>query len=212
MSLSSPIKLNNGVLMPRIHLGVYMTSGRETSQAVTHALEAGYRAVDSAEWYANEKEVGSAILKYLEKNADVKREDVWFTTKLKENRGYDETRKKIRESIRKSGMGYLDLYLLHSPYGGKGKRLECWRAVEDAVAEGEVRAGGVSNYGVKHVRISVLSLIYLVPNGHALTAFWRSCKNSSIRNLKLSQLSTKSKSIPLTHAQTLHPSAKSTVL
>ncbi|KAK0101361.1 hypothetical protein ONS95_006536 [Cadophora gregata] len=153
MSLSTnPIKLNNGVLMPRIHLGVYMTSGSETSNAVTYALEAGYRAVDSAEWYANEKEVGSSILKYLEKNPEVKREDVWFTTKLKENRGYDETRRKIKESIRKSGMGYLDLYLLHSPYGGKGKRLECWRAVEDAVAEGEVRAGGVSNYGVKHLQ------------------------------------------------------------
>ncbi|KAH7360226.1 NADP-dependent oxidoreductase domain-containing protein [Rhexocercosporidium sp. MPI-PUGE-AT-0058] len=152
MSITSPIKLNNGILMPRIHLGVYMTSGHETLQAVTYALEAGYRAIDSAEWYANEKEVGSAILKYLQENKEVKREDVWFTTKLKENRGYDETRKKIKESIRSSGVGYLDLYLLHSPYGGKGKRLECWRAVEDAVAEGEVRAGGVSNFGVKHLQ------------------------------------------------------------
>jgi len=152
MSLTSPIKLNNGVLMPRIHLGVYMTSGRETSNAVTHALTAGYRAIDSAEWYANEAEVGSSILKYLEQNPSVKREDIWFTTKLKENRGYDETRKKIKESVKKSGLGYLDLYLLHSPYGGKGRRLECWRAVEDAVEEGEVRAGGVSNYGVKHLQ------------------------------------------------------------
>lgn len=108
---------------------------------------------DSAEWYANEKEVGSAILSYLNQNTDAKREDIWFTTKLKENRGYDETRRKIRQSVEKSGLGYLDLYLLHSPYGGRAKRLECWRAVEDAVAEGEVRAGGVSNFGVKHVCI-----------------------------------------------------------
>ncbi len=86
----------------------------------------------------------------------MKREDLWFTTKLKENRGYEQTRKAIKESIRKSGLGYLDLYLLHSPYGGKGKRLECWRAVEDAVEDGEVRAGGVSNYGVKHVRFLFL--------------------------------------------------------
>ena len=119
---------------------------------VMHALEAGYQAVDSAEWYANEKEVGSAILKYI-KDKGAKREDIWFTTKLKDNRGYDETRRKIKESIRKSGLSFIDLYLLHSPYGGMQKRRECWRAVEDAVSDGEVRAGGVSNFGVRHVRL-----------------------------------------------------------
>lgn len=151
-SLASTIKLNNGIQMPRIHLGVYMTSGRETSTAVTHALAAGYRAIDSAEWYANEAEVGSSINKFLQASSGaVKREDVWFTTKLKSNVGYEDTRKKIKRSIKESGLGYLDLYLLHSPYGGKRARLECWRAVEDAIEEGEVRAGGVSNYGVKHV-------------------------------------------------------------
>lgn len=93
----------------------------------------------------------------------MRREDVWFTTKLKENRGYDETRQKIRESTKKSGLGYLDLYLLHSPYGGKLRRLECWRAVEDAVAEGEVRAGGVSNYGVKHLQELLASKPKTIP-------------------------------------------------
>lgn len=127
-----------------------MTSGRECSAAVKHALEAGYKAVDSAEWYENEKEVGSAISTFIKENGG-KREDIWFTTKLKDNRGYDATRKKIKESVKKSGLGYLDLYLLHSPYGGKQRRLDCWRAVEDAVLEGEVRAGGVSNFGIKHV-------------------------------------------------------------
>ena len=151
-SLSSTIKLNNGVLMPRIHLGTYMTSGRETSTAVTHALSLGYLAIDSAEWYGNEKAVGSAILKYIKSSEQqVKREDIWFTTKLQNNVGYEDTKRKIQESVKESGLGYLDLYLLHSPYGGRGKRLECWRAVEDAIDEGSVRAGGVSNYGVKHV-------------------------------------------------------------
>ncbi|KAG0648380.1 putative oxidoreductase [Hyphodiscus hymeniophilus] len=149
-SLASVIKLNTGISMPRIHLGVYMTSGRETSSMVTHALDAGYRAVDSAEWYANEKEVGSSILRYVTEKG-VKREDIWFTTKLKDNRGYDETRRKIKESIKKSGLGYIDLYLLHSPYGGSQKRKECWSAVEDAIAEGEIRCGGVSNFGVRHL-------------------------------------------------------------
>ncbi|CAL3971974.1 unnamed protein product [Diplocarpon coronariae] len=154
-SLNSTIKLNNGVLMPRIHLGVYMTSGRETRSAVTHALNAGYRAIDSAEWYANEAEVGSSVLAFLESPENTSRRtrgDLWFTTKLKENRSYAATRTSIRASIQRSGLGYLDLYLLHSPYGGKKARRECWRAVEDAVDEGEVRAGGVSNFGVKHLR------------------------------------------------------------
>jgi diketogulonate reductase-like aldo/keto reductase len=137
--------------MPQIHLGVYMTSGRECESAVSHALEAGYLAIDSAEWYANEKEVGRAIKKYLEVNKEVKREDLWFTTKLKSNAGYDATRKAVKDSLKKSGLDYIDLYLLHSPYGGKEKRLDCWKAVEDAILEGEVKAGGVSNFGVKHV-------------------------------------------------------------
>lgn len=136
-----------------------MTSGRECSSAVTHALKAGYRAVDSAEWYANEREVGSSINAFLKSNSQLKREDIWFTTKLKSNVGYEDTRRKIKQSIKESGLGYIDLYLLHSPYGGKSRRLECWRAVEDAVTEGEVRVGGVSNFGVRHVCICHLLLL-----------------------------------------------------
>ncbi|KAF7897914.1 uncharacterized protein EAF01_008880 [Botrytis porri] len=151
-SLSKTIALNNGIQMPRIHLGVYMTSGRETETAVSTALAAGYLAFDSAEWYANEAQVGSAINKHLNANKNVKREDFWFTTKLKTNASYDATRKAVKDSLKRSGLDYIDLYLLHSPYGGKKRRLECWRAVEDAIADGEVRAGGVSNYGVKHLQ------------------------------------------------------------
>lgn len=150
-SLSSTIKLNNGVLMPRIHLGVYMTYGDETKNAVAKALKAGYRGIDSAEWYANEREVGEAIRGFLSKNKEITRQDIWFTTKLKTNQSYAVTRSKIKRSIKESGLDYLDLYLLHSPYGGKDARLSCWKAVEDAIDEGEVRAGGVSNYGVRHV-------------------------------------------------------------
>jgi diketogulonate reductase-like aldo/keto reductase len=156
-SLASTIELNNGIQMPRIHLGVYMTSGNETSRAVSHALSAGYRGFDSAEWYANEREVGSAINSYLTSSANkhlgLQRREVWFTTKLKTNSSYDATRKGIKRSLERSKLEYLDLYLLHSPYGGKEKRLECWRAVEDAIEEGVVRAGGVSNFGVRHVRM-----------------------------------------------------------
>ncbi|TVY15805.1 putative oxidoreductase [Lachnellula arida] len=154
-ALTSTLPLNSGVPIPRLHLGVYMTSGHECSSAVRHALCAGYRAINSAEWYANEAEVGSAINSFLaskQNQAGLKRDDIWFTTKLKSNISYDATRRSIKQSIKKSGLGYIDLYLLHSPYGGKQKRLECWRAVEDAVNEGECRAGGVSNFGVKHLQ------------------------------------------------------------
>jgi len=150
-SLSSTKKLNNGHRIPLIHLGVYQTSGRECSNAVTAALEAGYRAIDSAEWYGNEAAVGSAIVKFLDAHPDVQRRDIWFVTKLKDNLNYDDTRMSIEKSIRKSGLGYIDLYLLHSPYGGKEVRAECWRAIEDAIEERQVRSGGVSNFGIKHV-------------------------------------------------------------
>jgi len=138
-------------------LGVYNTLGGDTVSAVTHALHAGYRGFDSAEWYENEKQVGNAINTFLqsaENRENLKREDIWFTTKLKTNISYDATQKAIRKSIQESGLEYLDLYLIHSPYGGKRKRLECWRAIEDAIENGEIRAGGVSNYGVKHVKSS----------------------------------------------------------
>ncbi|KAF7944378.1 hypothetical protein EAE96_010775 [Botrytis aclada] len=162
-SLSKTIALNNGVQMPRIHLGVYMTSGRETETAVSTALAAGYLAFDSAEWYANEAQVGSAMNKYLNANKNVKREDLWFTTKLKTNTSYDATRRAVKDSLKRSGLDYIDLYLLHSPYGGKKRRLECWRAVEDAIADGEVRAGGVSNYGVKHLQELLDSKPRMIP-------------------------------------------------
>jgi diketogulonate reductase-like aldo/keto reductase len=138
-----------------------MTSGSETEDAVRWALEAGYRAIDSAEWYANEHEVGTAVQTFLnskENDEGLKREDIWFTTKLKTNTSYDATRRAIKRSVKESRLGYLDLYLLHSPYGGKKKRLECWNALEDAYRDGEVRAIGVSNYGVKHVSESPVGL------------------------------------------------------
>ncbi|KAK0514736.1 hypothetical protein JMJ35_003353 [Cladonia borealis] len=146
LNLGSRIKLANGLSMPQIHLGVYLTSGSQT---------AGYRAVDSAQMYHNEHEAGSAILAYLSSpsnRSSLKREDIHFTSKLASNTSYEAARKSIKQSVKQSGLGYIDLFLLHSPYGGKVKRLECWRAVEDAIEDGEIRTGGVSNFGVKHLK------------------------------------------------------------
>lgn len=137
--------------IPHIHLGVYLTSGKETSEATRYALEAGYRAFDSAQMYHNEREVGSTISAYLEKHPEIKREDIHYTSKLASNAGYEAVRKSITKSVKECGLGYIDLFLLHSPYGGKDVRLSSWKALEDAVLEGEVRIPGVSNYGEKHV-------------------------------------------------------------
>lgn len=104
--------------------------------------------------YHNEGQVGSAIRSFLSgpiNDSFLKREDIHFTSKLASNTSYDAARKSIKQSVKTSGLGYIDLFLLHSPYGGKTKRLECWKAVEDAINDGEVKTGGVSNFGVKHV-------------------------------------------------------------
>ncbi|KAI1613861.1 alcohol dehydrogenase [Exophiala viscosa] len=154
-SLSTRLTLANGLSIPQIHLGVYLMSGKEASSAVKWALQAGYRGIDSAQMYRNEKDCGQAILSFLsDKNlnaAGLKREDIFFTSKLASNASYEAARRSIKQSVQVSGLGYIDLFLLHSPYGGKSARLSSWRAVEDAIQDGEIRIGGVSNFGVKHL-------------------------------------------------------------
>jgi diketogulonate reductase-like aldo/keto reductase len=121
--------------------------------------------VDSAQMYHNEKEVGQGIKKFLSSSSNTTglvRNDIWYTTKLASNSSYDASRKSIKQSLRACGLYHIDLFLLHSPYGGKKARLESWRAVEDAIAAGEVRAGGVSNYGIKHVSTSMAIIATLL--------------------------------------------------
>jgi diketogulonate reductase-like aldo/keto reductase len=150
--------------MPQIQLGLYMMSGREVLAAVPWALAAGYRGLDSAQMYHNEAEAGRAVRAYLSSPAAAgagfaAREDLFYTSKLASNSAdYDAVRRSIRRSVDASGLGYIDLFLLHSPYGGREARLQSWRALEDAIDAGEVRSGGVSNYGVKHVSLVVFLL------------------------------------------------------
>ncbi|KAK4998678.1 hypothetical protein LTR66_002146 [Elasticomyces elasticus] len=116
--------------------------------------------------YHNEHEVGSAISKFLSSSANgtaLKREDVHYTSKLASNSSYDTARKSIKQSVKKCGLGYIDLFLLHSPYGGKQARLDSWRAVEDAIKDGEVKIGGVSNFGVKHLQELIDSSPRILP-------------------------------------------------
>lgn len=105
---------------------------------------------DGATWYYNESECGDAIRAWLD-STGTPRSEIYWATKLKDNISYDDTMKAIDRSLEACGLGYIDLYLLHSAIGGPEKRRECWRAVCDAKNQGKVRSIGVSNFGVRHL-------------------------------------------------------------
>ncbi len=133
------VKLNNGVRMPKIGYGVYQVTKEECERCVLDALDAGYRMIDTAQSYFNEEEVGSAIRK-----SGVNRDDIFLTSKVWiENYSYEKCRKSVLESMRKLGTDYIDLMLLHQPFGDT---YGAWRALEDLYREGRVRAIGISNH------------------------------------------------------------------
>jgi diketogulonate reductase-like aldo/keto reductase len=146
LSIASRVKLNNGVEIPLLGLGVFQaSSGDETRNAVKWALEAGYRHIDTARIYGNEADVGAAL-----KKSGVPREDVFVTTKLwNSDHGYDKTLRACDASLERLGLAYVDLYLVHWPVAGP--RLDTWRAMETLLADGKCRSIGVSNYMVRHL-------------------------------------------------------------
>jgi diketogulonate reductase-like aldo/keto reductase len=114
-SLTTRLNVSNGLTIPQIQLGVYMMSPRQASEAVKSALNAGYRAVDSAQMYRNERDCGKAIHSWLnDANANssgLKREDIFFTSKLAQNSSYAAARKSIKTSVEACGLGYIDCEL-----------------------------------------------------------------------------------------------------
>lgn len=132
--------LNNGVRMPMLGLGVYNMHGEEAEAAILHALETGYRLIDTAASYGNELQTGNAI-----RNSGIKREDLFLTTKVANtDQGFDNTLRAFEKSLKLLGADYLDLYLMHWPV--KGKRQQTWKALERLYQERSVRAIGVANY------------------------------------------------------------------
>lgn len=146
MDIRSTFELNNGVLIPRLGLGVYQAEpGDETYLAVRAALEAGYRHFDTARLYSNEGDVGRAL-----RDSGLPRDEVFVTTKLwNSDHGYDSAIRACHESLADLGLDFVDLYLIHWPV--QRLRLESWRALVTLLEEGRCRAIGVSNYMIRHL-------------------------------------------------------------
>ncbi|MFP3392692.1 aldo/keto reductase [Brevibacillus sp. SIMBA_040] len=132
--------LNNGVEMPLLGFGVYQIADpKECEQSVYHAIMAGYRLIDTAASYLNEEAVGTAI-----KRSGVAREELFITTKLwVQDTGFESTKTAFEKSLKRLQLDYLDLYLIHQPFGDV---YGSWRAMEELYREGKVRAIGVSNF------------------------------------------------------------------
>ncbi|KAI5801235.1 NADP-dependent oxidoreductase domain-containing protein [Geopyxis carbonaria] len=149
LSISSTVLLKSGHTMPLLGLGVYQTPAALCPALVQHALSLGYRHIDSATAYRNEAACAAGIVA-----SGIPRSAVFFTTKLPPKlRGYAATRDSIAATLAGAPElgGYIDLYLIHAPYGTREDRVGSWRAMVEAAAAGKVRSLGVSNYGVQHL-------------------------------------------------------------
>jgi diketogulonate reductase-like aldo/keto reductase len=160
------LQLSSGARIPQVGLGVWQTpSGATTRQAVAAALDGGYRHIDTARIYGNEADVGAAV-----RESRVAREAVFVTTKLwNADQGFDPALRAFDASLKRLGLDYVDLYLIHWPVAGK--RLDSWRALERIHEEGRARSIGVSNFLVPHLeellgkatRVPAVNQIELTP-------------------------------------------------
>ncbi|GET10067.1 2,5-diketo-D-gluconic acid reductase [Ligilactobacillus agilis] len=153
-SLTSDLKLSNGVTVPGLGYGTYQTPPEDAYRAVTDALAVGYRHIDTAARYGNESGVGQAV-----KDSGLKREEVFITSKLwNTERGYDKAMAAFEKTLAELGTDYLDLYLIHWPANEKqfgqeaaALNLDTWRAFEDLYKVGKIKAIGVSNFMPNHL-------------------------------------------------------------
>lgn len=144
--LDDTATLRDGVRIPRLGFGTFQMDGDEVERAVGWALELGYRLIDTASAYGNEREVGRAI-----RGSEVPREEVFLTSKVwNSDQGYDSALRAFDASLERLGTEYLDLYLIHWPV--EGRFVETWRALERLLGEERVRAIGVSNFLIPHLR------------------------------------------------------------
>ncbi|WP_031509787.1 aldo/keto reductase [Streptomyces megasporus] len=148
MSKVPNIILNNDVRMPQLGFGVWQVPDEEATPAVAHAIASGYRSIDTAALYHNERGTGRAIA-----DSGVPREELFVTTKVWNDRhGYDSTLRAFDESLERLGLEYVDLYLIHWPAPRQDRYVETWKALEKLYADGRAKAIGVSNFKPTHLR------------------------------------------------------------
>ena len=139
------VRLNNGVMMPAIGFGVFQIPASETEKEASDALEVGYRMIDTASSYFNEEQVGNAI-----RHSGLKREELFITTKLwVQDYEYEDALRAFDKSLKLLGLDYIDLYLLHKPYGNY---YAAWRAAERLYKEGRIRAIGVTSFSSERLQ------------------------------------------------------------
>lgn len=141
------IELNDGNSMPQLGFGLWQVSDEETEHVVKEAIKVGYRSIDSAQVYGNEEGLGRAI-----KDCDLPRKELYITTKIwNSEQGYDAALKSFEVSMKKLGLTYLDLLLIHWPAPKKNLYSETWKALVQLKKEGRVRSIGVSNFNQDHI-------------------------------------------------------------
>ncbi|MCY1027574.1 aldo/keto reductase [Mammaliicoccus sciuri] len=141
------VKLNNNVEIPELGLGVYKIEDADVERVVHTAIDAGYRAIDTAWFYKNEKALGEAL-----KTVNIKREDLFITTKLwNDFQGYDATIKAFNDSLESLQLTYIDMYLIHWPCPADGLFIETYKALETLYKEGKIKAIGVCNFKEHHL-------------------------------------------------------------
>jgi diketogulonate reductase-like aldo/keto reductase len=141
------LAMNNGIQIPQLGFGVFLIPAEETEKAVSEALSAGYRLIDTAQGYRNEEGVGAAMA-----SAGVQRDELFITTKLTNSeQGYDKALRAFDESMNKLGIDVLDLFLIHWPQPMFDQYVETWRAFERLLADGRVLSIGVSNFEIEHL-------------------------------------------------------------
>jgi 2,5-diketo-D-gluconate reductase A len=142
------IDLNDGRRIPQVGFGVFQVPPEETAQAVTLALQSGYRAIDTAAAYRNERAVGEAI-----RSSGLDRDEVFVTTKVwSDDHGAERTRAAFEASLERLGLDEVDLYLIHWPVPARGLYVETWRTLTELHADGRARSIGVSNFQPDHLR------------------------------------------------------------
>ncbi|KAM0260157.1 hypothetical protein ACHAQJ_002922 [Trichoderma viride] len=149
LTLQSAVKLNSGYQMPLLGYGVYLTSASVATEVCKEALKIGYRHIDSASGYYNQGPSAAGITA-----SGVPREEVFFTTKVpvrEKPLGYKNTLDLVDIALKETKLDYLDLVLIHAPYGGVENRKGAWKALVESVEAGKIRSIGVSNYGVHHL-------------------------------------------------------------